>query len=306
LSSSKQKERAAVGAAIREACLDKGFFYCVGHGVPQGLIDAVFAQSKAFFDQPEDIKRKTFTGDPRAGRGYEEMRGQTLQAGAAPDNKEGYKIGYPLPHDDPRILDGRFSRAENIWPEDLPGFEPVMIAYSAAMHVFGTRLVAGLALSLGMEPKEFDNFCKEPISSLRLLHYPPHPPQAGENEFGAGAHTDFGGLTLLMQDDVGGLQVFDQNTDTWLDAPYIPGAYIVNLGDMIARWTNNRYRSTLHRVINRSGRERYSIPYFFTGNPDHVVACLPSCLEPGEEPKYAPTTVEKHMLEMINQTFGLT
>ncbi len=108
------------------------------------------------------------------------------------------------------------------------------------------------------------------LSAVRLLHYPPCRPEVPE-EMGAGAHTDFGGVTLLLQDDVGGLQVRDKDTDRWIDAPVIEGAYIVNLGDMIARWTNDYYVSTLHRVINRYGRERYSVPFFYSGNPQYEV-----------------------------------
>jgi isopenicillin N synthase-like dioxygenase len=300
LSASDPAKRAAVGAALAAACLDKGFFYCVGHGIPQGLIDAVFAESKAFFDQPEAVKLDVDKANSPANRGYERMRGQTLEAGAPADLKEGFYIGTELALDDPRVVAGRFNRGPNQWPADLPGFRPAMMAYFAAMTDLGERLMRGIALSLDLAEDRFASFSRDPLATLRPLHYPPQPDDAAPNEKGAGAHTDFGGLTLLLQDDVGGLQVWDNANETWVHAPPMPGAFVVNLGDMIARWTNGHYRSTLHRVVNASGRERYSVPFFFTGNPDEEVASL----FPDEPAKYPATTVEAHIRSMYDKTYA--
>lgn len=304
LSSSNATTRADVGAALRQACLDKGFFYCAGHGIPQGLIDAAFAETKAFFDRPIDEKLAVDKVHSFCNRGYEHLRGQTLEPGAPADLKEGYYIGPELGPDDPRVVARRFNRGPNQWPTDQPGFRPTMMAYFAALTDLGERLMRGMALSLGLPENHFDAYCREPLGTLRLLHYPPQPSDAAPNEKGAGAHTDFGGLTLLMQDDVGGLQVFDADDGSWIHAEPIPGTFIVNLGDMIARWTNERYRSTLHRVVNESGRERYSIPFFYVGNPDHVVECLPNCLAPGEQPKFPPITVEDHLKAMYQRSYA--
>lgn len=304
LSAADPEQRAAVGRALRQACLDKGFFYCVGHGVPQGLIDAAFAECERFFSQDLAVKNQVNKAQSFCHRGYETLGNQTLEPGAPPDRKEGYYIGVELPLDDPRVVARRFSRGPNQWPQDLAGFRPTMRAYFAAMLDLGERLMGGLALSLGLPQAYFADFCRDPLATLRLLHYPPQPANAAPNEKGAGAHTDFGGITLLMQDQVGGLQVFDTASGGWIHAQPVPGAYVVNLGDMIARWTNDHYQSTLHRVVNSSGRERYSIPFFFTGNPDHSVSCIPSCLQPGEAPKYAPITVEQHLQAMYRRTYG--
>jgi isopenicillin N synthase-like dioxygenase len=186
----------------------------------------------------------------------------------------------------------------------MPEFRRILEDYREQMTALGSSLFGVLALSLDLPEDYFKAFCSEPSVTVRLLHYPPQPPNAAAGQKGAGAHTDFGGLTLLMQDAVGGLQVWDQDTGGWIHAAPVPGTFVVNLGDMIARWTNDRYRSTLHRVINTSGRERYSIPFFFTGNYDHEVACIPTCLSPGEQPKYAPITVEAHLRECFKRTYA--
>lgn len=304
LSASDAGRRKAVAEHIREACVTHGFFYCAGHGIPQGLREAVFTESRRFFDQPLSVKMAVDKAKSACNRGYEVMGGQTLQAGAKPDLKEGYYIGLELAQDDPRVKAGRFNRGPNQWPDDLPAFKPVMNAWFAALIDLSERLMRGIALSLDLPENHFTGFCRDPLAILRLLHYPPHPPQAGDDVLGAGAHTDFGGLTLLAQDDNGGLQVWDKDNGRWIDAPPVPDAFVVNLGDMIARWTNDRYRSTLHRVINTSGRERYSVPFFFSGNPDFEVACIPTCLEPGEMPKYPPIRVEDHLLAMYRKTYA--
>ncbi len=301
LAASDPAARRAVGDAMRAACLEHGFFYCTGHGVPQGLIDAAMAQTQALFDLPETAKLALDKAQSPANRGYEHLGGQTLQPGAMPDRKEGFYIGEDLGPDHPRVRAGAFNAGANLWPDDLPAFRPVMVAYFAALNVVAARLMQGLALSLELPEDHFSAFTTDPAATLRLLHYPPSRPEVPD-ELGAGAHTDFGGLTILLQDDNGGLQVMGQ--DGWIEAPPVPGAYVVNLGDMIARWTNDRYRSTLHRVINRSGNERYSIPFFYSGNPDHEVRCLPTCLAEGEQPKYPPVRVQDHLRAMYARTYA--
>ena len=301
LAASDPAARRAVGDALRAACLEHGFFYCTGHGVPQGLIDAAMAQTQALFDLPETAKLALDKAQSPANRGYEHLGGQTLQPGAMPDRKEGFYIGEDLAPDHPRVMAGAFNAGANLWPDDLPAFRPVMVAYFAALNVVAARLMQGLALSLELPEDHFSAFTTDPAATLRLLHYPPSRPEVPD-ELGAGAHTDFGGLTILLQDDNGGLQVMGQ--DGWIEAPPVPGAYVVNLGDMIARWTNDRYRSTLHRVINRSGNERYSIPFFYSGNPDHEVRCLPTCLAEGEQPKYPPVRVQDHLRAMYARTYA--
>jgi isopenicillin N synthase-like dioxygenase len=161
----------------------------------------------------------------------------------------------------------------------------------------------GLALSLRLPENYFDAFNRDPLSTMRLLHYPLHPADALKGQAGAGAHTDFGTLTLLLQDENGGLQVRDAG-DSWINATPLPGTFVFNIGDAIARWTNDLYRSTVHRVVNVSSKRRYSIPFFYSGNADYLMECLPGCLKAGESPKYPTVTVEQHMAAMYRKTYG--
>jgi isopenicillin N synthase-like dioxygenase len=295
--------RREVAQALRAACERRGFFYLCNHGVAPELIDAVFAGCEAFFDQPMEAKLRLDKALSSCNRGYEPLRAQTLEAGAPPDLKEGFYIGHEVAADDPKAQAGRFNVGPNQWPEGLPEFRPAMQAYFAAAHALAADVIRALAASLDLPADHFEAYLADASATLRLLHYPPQPPDPSPGEKGCGAHTDFGAVTLLLQDDCGGLQAWDAGSEGWVDAPPVPGTYVVNVGDLVARWTNGRYRSTLHRVVNVSGRERHSIPFFFTGNPDHLVECIATCLAAGEQPKHPPITVQEHLRDCYRRTY---
>ena len=287
---------------LRHACESVGFFYLAGFDVAPAVMEATAAQARAFFALPLAERLSVSLEHSTCFRGYEKMQAQRLEAGAPPDLKEGFNIGSDLGPDHRYVRAGYFNQGRNQWPAALPSMRPAMEAYFNALTGVAHRLMRAMARSLGLAPGHFDSFCDEPMAILRLLHYPPQPPNPAPDEKGCGAHTDWGCLTLLWQDDAGGLQVHVGGE--WVDAPPIPGTFVVNIGDMFARWTNDRYRSTLHRVINRSGRDRYSIPFFFEGNPGHPVEALPVCLAEGEAARYPATTVSEHLAEMYRATFG--
>jgi len=303
LSSKNAADRQEVATQLRAACLDKGFFYIRNHGVSELLVDDVFKEAAAFFALTPEQKAEVDKAKSGANRGYEPLQGQTLEPGAPPDLKEGYYIGPEHGSDHPRVIAGMFNHGANQWPALRPNFRPVMLSYLDVMLDLSARMMTGIALSLDLPENYFANYCGDVMATVRLLHYPPQPAQARPGQKGAGAHTDFGGLTLLRQDNVGGLQVWNQSSDAWIHAEPLPGTFVVNLGDMIARWTNDRYRSTVHRVVNASGRERYSVPFFYTGNYAHKVECIPTCLAAGETPKYPSITVEEHMRAMYRRTY---
>jgi len=304
LSSPHAADRRAVANELRTACAYNGFFYISNHGISAGLVNRVFAEAEAFFVLPAADKVAIDKARSAANRGYEPLSGQTLEIGAPPDLKEGFYLGPEHDPDDPRVRAGKFNHGPNQWPLQLPAFRPVMERYFGEMLVLSERLMEGLALSLDLPETYFASFCRSAMATLRLLHYPPQPANANPGLKGAGAHTDFGGLTLLRQGEIGGLQVWDRASGGWIHADPVPATYVVNLGDMIARWTNDRYHSTLHRVVNTSGRERYSVPFFYVGNYDYRVECIPTCLAPDERPKYPPVTVEAHLREMYGRTYG--
>jgi len=288
-------------AALHVACAGIGFFYVANHGIDAAMIDGAADQMRAFFALPLEQRFDVELARSSCNRGYERMQAQILEAGMPPDLKEGFYIGNERGEDHPYVRAGYFNQGPNQWPSTLPSFRSAMEGYFAALEGLAARLMRAMALSLGLEADYFASFCHEPMSILRLLHYPPQPPNPQPGEKGCGAHTDWGCLTLLWQDGNGGLQVHAGGE--WIDAPPIPGTFVVNIGDMFARWTNDRYRSTLHRVVNVSGRDRYSMPFFFEGSPGATVSALPGCVGEGDAPRYPATTVSAHLASMYAKTY---
>ena len=272
--------RRAAADAIHRACRETGFFYVANHGLPAGLVDAQFAAAQGFFDLPLAVKQRIHMSNSATASGYEPVGGQVLDSQddkadkAPPDLKESFYCGRELAPDDPLTQPPRRGLGHNQWP-DLPGFREQAIAYHAAMCGLGNHLLGLIALSLDMPTDWFARFFEAPSAMLRLIKYPPQPSSASFNQIGAGAHTDWGGITILAQDESGGLEVQNLAGD-WIEATPIPGSFVINLGDLMARWTNGLYNSNMHRVKNnRTGRDRYSVPFFVSPNFSTVLAPLP-------------------------------
>jgi isopenicillin N synthase-like dioxygenase len=301
LSSWREDDRAslsAIAAEVGAACRDVGFFYVGNHGVDRGLIERAFAQSRRFFGLPLAERQALAIEKIGGNRGYSGMLHEALDPGRGPDLKEAFNVGLEIAPDDPEPLSGKPFRSLNAWPR-LPGFRETLLAYYDACAALGARLHRAFANDLGLEPDFFDDKFDRPMATLRLLHYPA-PPAGSEPRTGAGAHTDYGNLTLLATDDVGGLEV-RARTGEWIDAPVVPGAFIVNIGDCLMRWTNDVYVSTHHRVA-APPRDRYSIAFFLDPNPDARVEVLASCLAPGAQPKYPPISCADYVQERITAT----
>ena len=253
-----------VAQAIGRACRAYGFFYVTGHGIEEQLALRLQYLSRRFFGLPEAVKaRYAMALGGSAWRGWFPLGGE-LTSGR-PDWKEGLYLGTDLPANDPRVLANRPLHGGNILPGDdvLPGFAATIRAWMAAVEALGHRVLAAIALSLGLPADDFHvRYTADPLVLFRIFQYPSVPVPAGvDAQHGVGEHTDYGLLTLLRQDDVGGLQV--RLGDDWIEVPPVPRSFVCNIGDMLDRMTGGLYRSTPHRVhLNTSGRDRLSFPLF--------------------------------------------
>ncbi|QPF72234.1 isopenicillin N synthase family oxygenase [Roseateles sp. DAIF2] len=256
-----------IAAQINGACRAHGFFYITGHGVAPALIENLQTQSRLFFALPEELKlRWSMSEGGRAWRGYFRTGGE-LTSGR-PDWKEGLYLGSELAPDHELVRAGTPLHGPNLWPDAVvPGLRPAVLDYMAALAEVGQAVMRGLALSLALPQDYFaTRYTADPLLLFRLFNYPSRPaPAEADVGWGVGEHTDYGLLTLLYQDDTGGLQV--KTRAGWIEAPPIPGSFVCNIGDMLDRMTRGLYRSTPHRVrLNRSGHDRLSFPLFFDPN----------------------------------------
>jgi isopenicillin N synthase-like dioxygenase len=280
--------RAGAARAIGEAAEGTGFFYVANHGVEPALVERAFAQARTFFALSDERKLAARMA-PGAIYGYEPLNTETLDAAAGADLKESFRAG--------------FGDADP-WP-DLPDFRTTLAAYERATCDLAARVVRLLALSLGESEDRLDDAFRPASRRLRLLHYPARPADAPARQIGAGAHTDWGGITILAQDDAGGLEVRDRG-GAWVRALPVPGTFVINLGDLLARWTNDRYHSNPHRVFNSSDvRGRHSIALFYGPRDDARIACLPSCVAAGDEPRYAPITAGAYLAARWREAYGV-
>ena len=291
-----------VATQIDAACRDWGFFYITGHGIPPERIDALLAAAKAFFALPEAEKLKIDITRTAHHRGYGAIATEQLDPTQPSDLKETFDMGFHMAADHPEVLAGKPLRGPNRHPE-LPGWAALMEQHYADMQALAQTLLRAIALALGIERDFFDARFAEPISVFRMIHYPPRHTARSADQPGAGAHTDYGCVTLLYQDDAGGLQVRNVNGE-WIDAPPIAGSFVVNIGDMMARWSNDRYTSTPHRVISPLGVHRYSMPFFAEPHPDTEISCLPNCSSADNPPKYPPVTSAEYLLSRFDDTYA--
>jgi len=280
--------KARVAEELGHACRHVGFFYVKNHGIPQAIVDELMAQTRHFFHLPLEEKLKVDIKRFGRHRGYILHGDLYADVKANPDLQEGYEVSLELPADDPDYLAGNIMYGPNVWPEDLPGFREAVYGYYEAVHTLGRTLFRAFEMTLGLPQGWFDDKIDKPMGQLRLIYYPPQTGPIDPKQIGIGAHTDYECFTLLLQDDAGGLQVGNRQGE-WIAATPIPGAIVVNIGDMLMRWTNDEFVSTPHRVINRSGRERLSFPFFFGANHDCVVHTLPQFVSADRPAKYPPT-----------------
>lgn len=292
----------ALAADIRVACRDTGFFYIADHGVPEDLVEGVLAANRAFHARPEAEKLALKLNAWH--RGYQPMASTRLNLSArfapapAPNQLESFIIREAVPADHPDYKARPF-KGPNQWPDDA-GFRRAVEAYFDATQALALDLLPVFSVAVGEPSDFFDSFFDPPGTTLRLVHYPPSPERRPDDFMGIYPHTDYGFITILAQDDVGGLEI--QRVDgAWIEAPALPGTFVVNLGDTAARWTNDVFNSSPHRVINKSSeRDRYSVATFFDPNLDAEIRCLDGFLAGGAKPKYPAVTYADYYGERMD------
>lgn len=302
MSGADRAARLRVGEAVRDACTRVGFFYVRNHGVDPALIDSTFKAAHRFFDLPLERKLAVDIAHSPNLRGYTKLLGENTDPTARGDLHEGFDLALDLPPDDPDVVAGVFGYGPNQWPADLPGFREALLAYHAGIRQFGRRIFAAFALALELDEAHFEPMIRKPMAHMRVLHYPSQDGPIDDRQIGIGAHSDYECFTVLCTDDVPALQVLN-SAGEWIHAPPLPGCFIVNVGDLMARWTNDYFASTVHRAINRSGRERYSIPFFYGIDSQQVVEVLPTCQGPDRPAKYRPITCGDYIRSRFDATY---
>jgi isopenicillin N synthase-like dioxygenase len=293
--------KARIVDEIRLAATANGFLYVINHGVPQALFAKLEARARELFAQPDDFKLRYHIAKSTNHRGYVPPGEETFYDDdiQRKDTKECFDTALDLPADDPDYLAGNLLLGPNVWP-DLPGFAEDVTAYYKAVMGVGRTLLHAFSLALGLPEDHFDRFVTKPTSQLRLIHYPRDESRVDDGSLGIGSHTDYECFTLLHVTGPG-LQVIDVK-GIWIDAPPVPGAYVVNIGDMLEAWSNGQFVATSHRVV-KTPAERYSFPLFFAVDYDTDVAPLPHFVPVGEAPKFAPLSAGKHLEAQTIRTF---
>jgi isopenicillin N synthase-like dioxygenase len=289
---------ARVGDAILDASERIGFFYIRGHGVPRAVTHAAAGQALEFFRRPLEQKLQVRVSPKH--RGFIPVGEAKMYAGARVDLKESFIWGLDVSEGDADVAEGRTLLAPNRWPAFQPTMRPALDACFTACHRIAWPLMRAFAIALGVERDHFVHRVGRPVSRGSAVWYPPQPPQADSEQFGVAPHTDYGCLTFVHQADVGGLEVYGRERQ-WVAAPPIEDTFVVNVGDLLARWTNDRFRSTPHRVVNRSGRERLSIAMFI--DPDDDTRVEPVC-RPGEAPRYDAVLVGDYIRGRFDKSFA--
>lgn len=286
----------AVAAEMLAAAESSGFFYVRNHGIDQALIDRVFDLSRAFYAHPIEEKRQVAVNAWH--RGFIRAGEAKMYQGARPDLKESFVWGLDSATDAGAPDD--HGTPPNQWPSFMPELRATLDRYFTEANDVGWRLLRAFATAIGEPADRFVRTITRPTTRGTMIYYPPQPPDLGDEQFGVSPHTDWGCLTLLYQDQTGGLEVKGRDGG-WVTAHPIPGTFVVNVGDLLARWTNDRFTSNPHRVVNRSGRERYSVAVFVDPDRDTIIDPVTRA---GEKPHYPPVTCGDYVKSRFDAAFA--
>jgi isopenicillin N synthase-like dioxygenase len=294
-----------VAEQVRHACETVGFFYADNHGVQHHIIDRAFTASQRFHALPLDAKLALRLNENNVG--YMPMNASvqgasTVHKATKPNQNESFFISHDRGPDHPDVCAGMPLRGRNQWPEGMPDLRADMMTYFHALRAMCDRMLPPFAVALGMPPDWFAPFfANEGHANLRFLHYPPQQDMS-DNTFGTAPHTDNSFMTVLARTDVPGLAVRLSDGE-WFAPPIIPGTFLINLGNIMRRWSNDRFLSTPHGVINESGTDRYSIAYFHSPTPASSIECLPSCVSESEPSRYPPAVYRDLVLEFYRKNY---
>lgn len=301
--SSNLEERRAVAREVHDAFTKVGFLYAINHGISPDLQERTTNIIKDFFGQPQEEKMKIHINKSPTIKGYEALLETRLDKRTPGDLKEAFSIAddpYDPEQNAPANLDLSTYPPPplNQWPENPAAFRSTIYEYRAAAQNFASTLLRIISLALDLPEDYFDHMTSFPMAGIRALHYPPQP-TAGDDTIGIGAHADYSWITLVNQlTDTPALEVLNANGH-WIPAPPVEGSLVVNVGDFLERATNDKYVSTVHRVRNMSGRERYSLAYFFSPSQDVMIKTVPTCIPPGETAKYEDVKAGDWQLERL-------
>lgn len=293
----------SVATEIGQVARSVGFFYIANHGVQERLVAEVFGGMTEFFGRPLAEKARLSYRNSGSINGYFAIGDEHLDPSREADAKETFQVNREIADDDPDYLAGKPFQKPNQWPSGMTDFRQAVIEYFFIQKALCEKLHAAFAVDLGLAPDFFAPFIDKPLATLRMLHYPPHPGVFDGTRYGAAPHTDYGNLTILTQDDAGGLEVKSRDGG-WTSAQPISGTLLCNIGDCLMRWSNDTYVSTPHRVVNRSGRDRYSAVFFHDPNYDAPVECLPSCTGPDRPVLYPPITGGAYLTAKLSEAIG--
>lgn len=302
--------KSVVASSVDHACRDIGFMIITGHGVRAELIEKLWTVSRRFFSLPLDVKMKY----KRPNRGYSAVGSRafsySLGIKTPPDIREGFNMGpFDFP-DDEYYRRGGDLYAPNVWPVEVEGMEEIWCEYFRAMEDLGMKMIRLCALSLDLPEHFFDDKFDRASKTFQANYYPRQTEKPMEGQLRGSAHTDYGSITLLLRDDSpGGLQVKRKDGE-WVDVPYVPDSFVVNIGDLTAQWTNDRWVSNSHRVVNppwevARNSDRMSMPFFLNANYEAIIEPIETCCGPNNPPKYAPTTAGEYVRLKVQASRGL-
>lgn len=295
--------RRSIAAAAVNACETSGFFYITGHGIDEAVFTRAREVALEFFRGPQQIKSEVHITTVKHHRGYVGNFDVSPDTSKGGDIREAYKVALDIGTDDPDYLAGITLYGPNIWPRGMPEFEKEIYHAYQCFQQLAESIFSLFAIGLELEDDFFEPLISKPASVMNVNYYPASDPEQEGEASGIGAHSDYEAFAMLWQDDVGGLEI-ESLSGEWQAVTPLENALVINIGDLMSHWTNDRFRATRHRVINRSGRERVSFACFGNTNYHALIECIPSCCDDNNPARYPPVKSGDYLMSAIKRTYA--